>query len=99
MKISPVQAYCPSNSGRSEPSFGRRRRDINSTVAAADNDTVEFKPTVSDNVNKTDGKDANSVYKISYEEATVDKYLKDDVETPSHVRKMIEASIRFFILL
>lgn len=29
---------------------------------------------------------------MSYEEASIDKYLKDEVETPSHVRKMIEVS-------
>ncbi|XP_047997433.1 uncharacterized protein LOC125235021 isoform X4 [Leguminivora glycinivorella] len=77
-------AYCPSHTGRSEPSFGRRRRDVNDTLTIA-NDTqpdTELKP-------DSDNKDA--VYKVSFEEASVDKYLKDEVqETPSHVRKMIE---------
>lgn len=70
---------------------------MNSTVGVEGNDTVEVK---SDDTNdptpdkeKTDDKNAGTVYKVSYEEATVDKYLKDDVETPSHVRKMIEVCI------
>lgn len=29
---------------------------------------------------------------MQYEEAAVDKYLKEEVEMPSHVRKMIEVS-------
>lgn len=33
-------AYCPSGSGRSEPSFGRRKRDINSTLALDVNNTI-----------------------------------------------------------
>ncbi|OWR45493.1 hypothetical protein KGM_207532 [Danaus plexippus plexippus] len=80
-------AYCPSHSGRSEPSFGRRRRDLNSTTDVGNStDAVRTE----DNTNTTDNISEASVYKISYEEATVDKYLKNDVETPSHVRKMIE---------
>ncbi|XP_038211604.1 uncharacterized protein LOC119832073 [Zerene cesonia] len=78
-------AYCPSQTGRTEPSFGRRRRDVNSTEVIQTN-TTEVKDEEASN--KTDGKD--NIFKISYEEAKVDKYLKDEVETPSHVRKMIE---------
>ncbi|XP_018563017.1 uncharacterized protein LOC108904824 isoform X3 [Anoplophora glabripennis] len=33
-------AYCPSGSGRSEPSFGRRKRDVNSTLALDVNNTI-----------------------------------------------------------
>lgn len=83
-------AYCPSHTGRSEPSFGRRRRDVNATISFEGNDTVIPK---SEDANKTVDKPDNNegaVYKVSYEEAAVDKYLKDEVETPSHVRKMIE---------
>ncbi|XP_063626579.1 uncharacterized protein LOC134798165 isoform X4 [Cydia splendana] len=82
-------AYCPSHTGRSEPSFGRRRRDVNGTLTIA-NDTVEADPdSKTDNPEKDDKGDA--VYKVSFEDASVDKYLKDEVqETPSHVRKMIE---------
>lgn len=55
------------------------------------NDTAEAK--TEDVEEKTDDKDKGTkVYKVSYEDATVDKYLKDEVETPSHVRKMIEVS-------
>nr|CAI5863577.1 unnamed protein product [Callosobruchus analis] len=32
-------AYCQTGTGRSEPSFGRRRRDVNATLAAEANDT------------------------------------------------------------
>lgn len=52
------------------------------------NDTVEAKTEDADD-EKSEDKGAK-VYKVSYEDATVDKYLKDEVETPSHVRKMIE---------
>ncbi|CAG9795731.1 unnamed protein product [Diatraea saccharalis] len=85
-------AYCPSHTGRSEPSFGRRRRDVNSTLGAGGNDTEEIKPNESSTTtsNKSEETDAGAVYKVSYEETSVDKYLKDEVETPSHVRKMIE---------
>lgn len=44
------------------------------------------------NTNKSDDKNDGIVYKVSYEQAGVDKYLKEEVETPSHVRKMIEVS-------
>lgn len=39
-----------------------------------------------------DNKNIGTVYKVQYEEAAVDKYLKEEVEMPSHVRKMIEVS-------
>lgn len=42
---------------------------------------------------KSEDKGSDAVFKVSYEEAGVDKYLKDEVETPSHVRKMIEVCI------
>ncbi|KAI5630683.1 PAN domain-containing protein [Phthorimaea operculella] len=83
-------AYCPSHTGRSEPSFGRRRRDVNSTLAAEANDTTTVTSEDVANTNKSEDKSDATVYKVSYEEAEVDKYLKSDVETPSHVRKMIE---------
>lgn len=90
------QAYCPSHTGRSEPSFGRRRRDVNATIGAEGNDTAELKPeeTSDPSADTSDAKDKDgAVYKVSYEETGVDKYLKEEVETPSHVRKMIE--VRF----
>ncbi|CAB3257007.1 unnamed protein product [Arctia plantaginis] len=87
-------AYCPSHTGRSEPSFGRRRRDVNATVGVEGNDTTEVKSDDNDDSSsdkeKSDEKNTANVFKVSYEEASVDKYLKDEVETPSHVRKMIE---------
>ncbi|XP_053614894.1 uncharacterized protein nompA isoform X6 [Plodia interpunctella] len=83
-------AYCPSHTGRSEPSFGRRRRDVNSTAPAETNTTVEVQTNDSNKTDKAGDKDDGAVYKVSYETADVDKYLKEEVETPSHVRKMIE---------
>ncbi|XP_049876727.1 uncharacterized protein LOC126374255 isoform X3 [Pectinophora gossypiella] len=83
-------AYCPSHTGRSEPSFGRRRRDVNSTLTADNNSTAEIESDDSAKKNKSDDKEEGTVYKVSYEQPDVDKYLKDEVETPSHVRKMIE---------
>lgn len=95
-----MKAYCPSHTGRSEPSFGRRRRDVNSTVEAEGNDTTvqAASDDVKDTNEKSDDKDGEAVYKVSYEEAGVDKYLKDEVETPSHVRKMIEVCIHLTVL-
>lgn len=65
---------------------------MNSTLGVDGNDTAEVRTTDSNDTktDKQDDKNAGTVYKVSYEEATVDKYLKDEVETPSHVRKMIE---------
>ncbi|XP_063367031.1 uncharacterized protein LOC134655495 isoform X4 [Cydia amplana] len=85
-------AYCPSQTGRSEPSFGRRRRDVNGTLTIA-NDTAEdtVSKTDKDKTDKERDDKGDAVYKVSFEEASVDKYLKDEVQdTPSHVRKMIE---------
>ncbi|XP_061720523.1 uncharacterized protein LOC133527501 isoform X5 [Cydia pomonella] len=82
-------AYCPSHTGRSEPSFGRRRRDVNGTLTIA-NDTAEADTDSNTDDSEKDNK-GDAVYKVSFEDASVDKYLKDEVqETPSHVRKMIE---------
>lgn len=89
------QAYCPSHTGRSEPSFGRRRRDVNGTLlitndtAAVESNDVIIK-TNDDKTEKTEDSNGDAVYKVSFENASVDKYLKEEVETPSHVRKMIE---------
>lgn len=74
---------------------------MNSTLGAEGNDTAEAK-SEDDNDTKTDksdDKDAGTVYKVSYEEAKVDKYLKDEVETPSHVRKMIEVKSLGILLI
>lgn len=94
------QAYCPSHAGRSEPSFGRRRRDVNESLLIS-NDTAEARIDNSNDSKPGSSKneDGGVVYKVAYEEAEVDKYLKDEVETPSHVRKMIEVINVAFILL
>lgn len=65
---------------------------MNSTIGAEGNDTAEAKSNDANDTKteKPDEKNSGTVYKVSYEEAKVDKYLKDEVETPSHVRKMIE---------
>lgn len=44
-------AYCPSQSGRSEPSFGRRKRSINGTLVV--DSTEELAETVLESENST----------------------------------------------
>lgn len=44
-------AYCPGQSGRSEPSFGRRRRSVNGTLVVESN--AELDGSVLDNENST----------------------------------------------
>lgn len=46
-------AYCPGPSGRSEPSFGRRRRSINATLEGGGTYLIEDGEEVVTNVNKT----------------------------------------------
>lgn len=75
-------AYCPGPSGRSEPSFGRRKRDVNGTVisstnlTASSNDTDEWI-----NVSSTGIEDSTTVDPDAEEKAG---------EIPEQVREMIE---------
>lgn len=49
-------AYCPGQSGRSEPSFGRRRRSINGTLVGES--TEELADTILENENATNVENA-----------------------------------------
>lgn len=75
-------AYCPGPSGRSEPSFGRRKRDVNGTVVvsqnltASSNDTDEWI-----NVSSTGIEDSTTVDPDAEEKTG---------EIPEQVREMIE---------
>lgn len=84
-------AYCQSGSGRSEPSFGRRRRDINDTLLIESNNN-----TLIDNIDSDMGSNETTVSfpasnKIDEEEviSSADK----EPEQPEFVREMIEVSI------
>lgn len=77
-------AYCPGPSGRSEPSFGRRKRDINGTVVSSvdsavnDTDSDDWINVSSTGVDATDSTTANP----DGESGTP--------EVPEQVREMIE---------
>lgn len=78
-------AYCPGPSGRSEPSFGRRKRDINGTVITSvdssvnDTDTEEWINVSSTGLESTDSTTANP-----------DGEPSPNPEDPEQVREMIE---------
>lgn len=58
-------AYCPGQSGRSEPSFGRRRRSINGTLVAES--TEGLADTITENDNSTNVENAvNVTGRLSY---------------------------------
>lgn len=72
-------AYCPGPAGRSEPSFGRRRRSINGTVFAEGSLNVtsqEF------NITSNDIKLNTTI--------TNDEQEVNSNDFPEHVREMIE---------
>lgn len=79
-------AYCPGPSGRSEPSFGRRKRDVNGTVIASGDL----------NVNSTDTEEWINVSSTGLEESTttdpdaLQEAGSGTAEIPEQVREMIE---------
>lgn len=76
-------AYCPGQSGRSEPSFGRRRRSLNDTEEAiSDGDATEVVTSV---INSTDSNDKSTVNAVDGEEKQT-----TNNDYPEHVREMIE---------
>ncbi|KAJ8925699.1 hypothetical protein NQ315_009546 [Exocentrus adspersus] len=99
-------AYCPSGTGRSEPSFGRRKRDVNATLALDVNNTItdvddEASNEVTDtNVSFPKSKEISTSIKVK----TPTKETRDNIpavsgaddgesdenETPEFVREMIE---------
>ncbi|XP_022904639.2 uncharacterized protein [Onthophagus taurus] len=72
-------AYCPSSSGRTEPSFGRRKREINETMASM-NGTTDDDTTISNDTI------------ISITEKSIEEESKEaeSTESPEHVRELIE---------
>ncbi|KAJ8980671.1 hypothetical protein NQ317_013283 [Molorchus minor] len=97
-------AYCPSGSGRSEPSFGRRKRDINATLALDGNDTAtESAEVESNDINETVSfpRSTSSVTSKTppikvrssrgeTEETTYEESGEEEKEVPEYVREMIE---------
>jgi len=76
-------AYCSGGTGRSEPSFGRRRRDVN-------NDTVADEDEVSP-ITVMDGDVNNASATIFNVTDAVDEEPEDE-EEEEHVREMIEVA-------
>lgn len=70
-------AYCPGQAGRSEPSFGRRRRSLNDTETDTDGDATTTVVTQVVNGTGTDVSDDDE------KQTTNNDY-------PEHVREMIE---------
>lgn len=69
-------AYCPSSSGRSEASFGRRKRDVNDTLL----ESVQNETSIED----TSVLPSNETFTI------IDPDDDKDSETPEQVRELIE---------
>lgn len=91
-------AYCPSGSGRSEPSFGRRKRDINDTLVLESNNTyVDADESNYTTVSfpESEGTSPNSVNKRPDGDSTKNitngiEENKEETEPPEFVREMIE---------
>lgn len=91
-------AYCPAGAGRSEPSFGRRKRDTNGTLIESENNGTR----IEDGKNETDVSETT----VTFPDASnlgnnIDSVEKDEEkETPEYVREMIEVSqnFQFFIV-
>lgn len=64
---------------------------MNATLVAERNGTTDGKPEERDSTE--DPEERGTVYKVAFEGEQVDRYLKEEVEAPSHVRKMIEVSL------
>jgi len=73
--------YCSGGTGRSEPSFGRRRRDVN-------NDTLTDENVVMSSITVTDGDNANNMTVV--DEGLVNEEREEEEE--EYVREMIEVS-------
>lgn len=86
-------AYCPSGSGRSEPSFGRRRRrSVNETEILL---ISESNNTISQEEGSGDGGSSSNETAISFPETSVIPKLENEntekePEDPEYVREMIE---------
>lgn len=72
-------AYCPGQAGRSEPSFGRRRRSLNETTADDE-----------ERVNGTTTSTTTTTAKTTDGEVVGDDKQTTNNDYPEHVREMIE---------
>lgn len=77
-------AYCPGQAGRSEPSFGRRRRSLNGTDEP-DSDADSSSQVVTAVLNGTDNNDKPTVAAVDGDEKQT-----TNNDYPEHVREMIE---------
>lgn len=94
-------AYCQSGSGRSEPSFGRRKREINATLELESNNTIsgeseEEKSTEMNvtSVSFTKSTTTSSPIKVTSADRVDKNSDEDDDEEEEYVREMIEASVK-----
>lgn len=91
-------AYCQSGSGRSEPSFGRRKREINNTLDFEANNTISDESNeISSELNNTSviflqSTTTSEPIKISSSDKT-SKDADEDEDDEEYVREMIEVSI------
>lgn len=79
-------AYCQSSPGRSEPSFGRRRRSINETLLLDSNNTI---------AEEDDDSNRTTVSFVTTEPTKIDNIddgssEEKEPEQPEFVREMIE---------
>lgn len=85
-------AYCPSNSGRSEPSFGRRKREINETamINATDSNVIESNDTdLMENEVKVSFPSTTTVVSTKLDGKPEEGEAKENAET-EYVREVIE---------
>lgn len=89
-------AYCQSGSGRSEPSFGRRKREVNDTLDLETNNTVSDESTeTSSEFNITSvsfpkSTTTSAPIKVTSAEKKKSKESDEDDNDEEYVREMIE---------
>lgn len=82
-------AYCNTGSGRSEPSFGRRKREINDTLLIDSNNTLVEEEEVPGNDTAISfvGNDIKTTTKTQKPVSFISKILQDNVGVGSRERK------------
>ena len=86
-------AYCPSSSGRSEPSFGRRRREINETAMENGGNIIEEDKTNTTDTALSTKEDVESDDK----ENEIPEYVREMIEVRSSVEHFEIPSTLFYI--
>lgn len=84
-------AYCSGGTGRSEPSFGRRRRDVNNDTVADENEVSPITMMDGGTENASTILNATSIADDEPED-------EEDEEEEEHVREMIEVDNFHFVL-